>query len=106
MAYPSIESITFDTSAMTPLPEENTVSKRVWFTPERDIVSVQYLAAAPEIPAGLDQLDALRVGYRKLANDKGLALIEAEVVDTAGCRMIWLLLRCYRNHTVQFISPR
>jgi hypothetical protein len=95
--FPSIESVAFDTTQMTPLPDENTPDKHAWLTPERDLVLLNLFCKAPDVPARLDQIDALRAAYRKIANAQGCALIEAEVVDAGSCRAIWLIVRSYRK---------
>jgi len=93
MFIPTIESLTFDTAAMRALPEKSTASRRIWVTPEQDVVLLNLYLDVPDIPASLDRLDSLRVGYRQMAADNNVALIEAEVVDADSYRAILRIVR-------------
>jgi hypothetical protein len=97
MAFPSIESLTFDTTGMTVFSSENTPDQRVWLTPDQDPVLLNRFCLAPDVPAKLDQIDALRAAYRRIVNAQGVALIEAEVVSLDNCLAVWLIVRPYRK---------
>ena len=97
MDFPSIEFLRFDTRAMTALPDESTENVHRWLTSEEDLVLLNLCRVAPDVPASLDNLDALRAGYRSAVTAQGAALIEAEVVDADSCRAIWLIVRVNRK---------
>src|SRR5271169_4802786 len=69
MASPSIESFIVDTAGMALRTDKSTAHERLWVTPEPDAVILNFYPMAPDIPAGLDQIDALRSGYRQRAAD-------------------------------------
>ena len=92
-ALPSIESLTFDATGMALVTDKSTMYQRLWVTPEPDGVILNFYPVAPDIPAGLDQIDALRFGYRQRAADRGSAFIRVEVVEADGCPAILLITR-------------
>ncbi|WP_426395962.1 hypothetical protein ACN9M1_16210 [Ralstonia sp. R-29] len=58
-----------------------------------DTLTVNYFMAVPDIQAPIDDADALRVFYRRMAEVHGLALIEADVAQLASLSAVRTLLK-------------
>ena len=78
----SVNSISFDTAMLSFQREDN--DTRVWLTSDGDPVGLFYFALKPDIPAGLDSIDALRASFRSAVTAMGGAIIEVETVAVDG----------------------
>jgi hypothetical protein len=83
---PSLDSITFDTSALRYQSQRD--QARIWHTPDGDRVGLYYFPLKPDIGASLQSLDAVRKFCRSAAAAAGAAIIEVETVPVDGCEAL------------------
>jgi hypothetical protein len=87
----SLASATFETKDLMLNGESGNL--RQWHTTDGDLVSLTYFDKPPNINASLDDIEALRAGYRAVAAHAGGAALEIEVISVDDCRGVRLILK-------------
>jgi hypothetical protein len=87
----SLASATFETKELVLEGERGNL--RQWHTTDGDLVILQYFDKPPNINASLDDIEALRAGYRAVAARAGGAALEIEVISVDDCRGVRLILK-------------
>jgi hypothetical protein len=87
----SLASATFETKDLMLNGESGNL--RQWHTTDGDLVSLTYFDKPPNINASLDDIEALRAGYRAVAARAGGAALEIEVISVDDCRGVRLILK-------------
>ncbi len=103
---PTIESLTFDATAMAALGSESSDrSARAWQASDGDRITLNFFARPPDLPADLDSLDDLRAGFRRILATQGLALIELKTLVIDGCGALWLIVKApHKPHGMTYIG--
>jgi hypothetical protein len=83
---PSLDDVSFDTSALTYDGEHNGV--RVWWTAAADPVGLYYFPIPPDITADIADLEALRRFYRASGTARDVVQISLDTVDINGVRAV------------------
>jgi hypothetical protein len=82
----SFDDVSFDTAGFVAQTGRDDV--RVWHAPSGDGVGLYMYLVAPDLPAAVDDLPALRAYYRALADASGLGVVEIEPCALDGCRAV------------------
>jgi hypothetical protein len=87
----SLQSLTFDASELQ-LDREET-GRKVWFTKDRDGVSLNFFDKKPDIPPNLHSLQEVRDFYTSMLKDSTAKMVAASITSIGGCRSIRLILK-------------
>lgn len=87
---PNLDSITFDTSSLRP--GRNAPGKRSWISPEGDAIEFHFFDRGPDIPAGLPDMESLRLFYLGLMGNSPDSLDKLTRLTVDGLPALSLII--------------
>ena len=89
---PSLDSITFDTTGLSPLGDNN--NARRWQTQNGDGVGIYYFPIPPDILADINSSESLSVFYGKMiAEAKNITGISIGSMEIDGCKFVKMIIK-------------
>lgn len=89
---PTIDSLTFDTSAWKYHAEKQPGKMRLWETPEHDAVVLHFFGIPPDLPRGASAAE-LSAFYAKGLDGSSAKIVECTLGTVADCPAIQLLVK-------------
>jgi hypothetical protein len=94
---PSLDSITFDTSDLSP--GEGPPHLRVWYSKLGDGMGLYYFAKPPDIQRGLKSLDELRGFDQFLTQNSPAKLVQVATTNIGGCPAVRTIIKSPQKPT-------
>jgi hypothetical protein len=87
----SLNSIEFDTSGFDFGGEHD--GALIWYTPAGDGIGLWYFSIAPDLAVDLNAIDRVRDYHRASAINNGMAIVEVDVLQLAGCQSLRQIIK-------------